>query len=179
MTAARRTYGLLAEFDNPTDLVHAVRRAREAGYSRLDAYTPYPIEELSEALEFRRTRMPLVIFIGGAVGCLSGYLLQIYCDAWDYPINVGGRPLNSWPAFIPVMFELTVLIASLAAVFGLLGLCGLPRPHHPLFNVERFARATRDRFFLCIEARDPRFDLQATRAFLAGLNPSEVTEVMD
>jgi hypothetical protein len=174
-----RLYGLLAEFENPTDLVHAVRRAREEGYRRLDAYTPYPIEELTEALEFRRTRMPLVIFIGGVVGCVSGYLLQMYCAAWDYPINVGGRPLNSWPAFIPVMFELTVLIASLAAVFGLLGLCGLPRPHHPLFNVPRFALATRDRFFLCIEKRDPRFDLEATRAFLSELNPAEVSEVPD
>jgi hypothetical protein len=174
-----RLYGLLAEFDNPTALVHAVRRAREEGYRRLDAYTPYPVEELTEALEFRRTRMPLVIFIGGVVGCVSGYLLQMYCAAWDYPINVGGRPLNSWPAFIPVMFELTVLIASLAAVFGLLGLCGLPRPHHPLFNVPRFALATRDRFFLCIEKRDPRFDLETTRAFLRELNPAEVSEVPD
>jgi hypothetical protein len=174
-----RLYGLLAEFDNPTALVHAVRRAREGGYRRLDAYTPYPVEELTEALEFRRTRMPLVIFIGGVVGCVSGYLLQMYCAAWDYPINVGGRPLNSWPAFIPVMFELTVLIASLAAVFGLLGLCGLPRPHHPLFNVPRFALATRDRFFLCIEQRDPRFDLETTRAFLKELNPAEVYEVPD
>src|SRR5215831_7981802 len=120
----QRLYGLLAEFDQPTALVQAVVRAREAGYRRLDAFTPFPIEELTEALEFRRTRMPLVIFLGGVVGCVSGYLLQWYCNAFDYPINVGGRPLNSWPAFIPVMFELTVLIAALAAVLGLLGLCG-------------------------------------------------------
>jgi hypothetical protein len=179
MPVSQRLYGLLAEFDNPTDLVRAVRSAREAGYRRLDAYTPYPIEELTEALEFRRTRMPLVIFLGGAIGCVSGYLLQYYCAAWDYPINVGGRPLNSWPAFIPVMFELTVLIAALAAVFGLLVLCGLPRPHHPLFNVQRFARATRDRFFLCIEQRDPRFELEATRNFLRELNPVELNEVPD
>jgi len=179
MTAPELLYGLLAEFDNPTDLVHAVRRARADGYRRLDAYTPYPIEELTEALEFRRTRMTLVIFIGGAVGCIGGYLLQMFCAAWDYPLNVGGRPLNSWPAFIPVMFELTVLVAALAAVFGLLALCGLPRPHHPLFNVPRFALATRDRFFLSIEARDPSFDLVRTRAFLAELHPRELTEVFD
>jgi hypothetical protein len=179
MPVSGQVYGLLAEFDNPTALVHAVRRAREDGYRRLDAFTPYPIEELTEALEFRRTRIPLVIFIGGVVGCVGGYLLQYFCAAWDYPINVGGRPLNSWPAFIPVMFELTVLIAALAAVFGLLGLCGLPRPHHPLFNVDRFALASRDRFFLCIEARDARFDRTATKDFLAGLQPREVTEVVD
>jgi hypothetical protein len=172
-------YGLLAEFDDPTALVHAVRQAREAGYHRLDAFTPYPIEELTEALDFRKTRMPLVIFLGGVVGCVSGYLLQWYCAAYDYPINVGGRPLNSWPAFIPVMFELTVLIAALAAVFGLLGLCGLPRPHHPLFNVPRFALASRDRFFMCIEARDPRFDLAQTKAFMDTLHAREVTEVVD
>jgi len=179
MPVSGRLYGLLAEFDNPTALVYAVRRAREDGYRRLDAFTPYPIEELTEALEFRRTRIPLVIFIGGVVGCVGGYLLQYFCAAWDYPINVGGRPLNSWPAFIPVMFELTVLIAALAAVFGLLGLCGLPRPHHPLFNVDRFALASRDRFFLCIEARDAHFDRAATKGFLAGLHPREVTEVVD
>jgi hypothetical protein len=174
-----RLYGLLAEFDNPTDLVRAVRRAREDGYRRLDAFSPYPVEELAEALEFRRTRIPLVIFVGGVVGCVGGYLLQIYCAAWDYPINVGGRPLNSWPAFIPVMFELTVLVAALSAVLGLLGLCGLPRPHHPLFNVPRFALVTRDRFFLAIEVRDPRFDREATKSFLASLGPREVAEVMD
>jgi hypothetical protein len=179
MPVSGRLYGLLAEFDNPTALVYAVRRAREDGYRRLDAFTPYPIEELTEALEFRRTRIPLVIFIGGVTGCVGGYLLQYFCAAWDYPINVGGRPLNSWPAFIPVMFELTVLIAALAAVFGLLGLCGLPRPHHPLFNVDRFALASRDRFFLCIEARDEHFDQAATKEFLAGLHPREVTEVVD
>jgi hypothetical protein len=177
VTARPKLYGLLAEFEGPTGLVRAVRAARAAGYRRLDAYTPFPVEELAEALEFRRTRMPLVMFIGGVVGCVGGYLLQYWISAIDYPINVGGRPLNSWPAFIPVMFELTVLCASLAGVLGLLGLCGLPRPHHPLFGVPRFALATRDRFFLCIESRDRRFDEAATRNFLAELHPREVTEV--
>ena len=177
MTARPKLYGLLAEFEGPTDLVRAVRAARAAGYRRLDAYTPFPVEELADALEFRRTRMPLVMFIGGVVGCVGGYLLQYWVSAIDYPINVGGRPLNSWPAFIPVMFELTVLCSALAGVLGLLGLCGLPRPHHPLFGVPRFALATRDRFFLCIESRDPRFDDTATRNFLAEEHPREVTEV--
>jgi hypothetical protein len=170
-------YGLLAEFHEPTALVHAAHRARLEGYRRLDAYSPFPVEELSEALGFRRTRMPLVMFIGGVVGCIGGFLLQYYCAVISYPIDVGGRPLNSWPAWIPVTFELTVLIAALAGVFGLLGLCGLPQPYHPLFNVPRFARATRDGFFLCIEATDPRFDRQQTRQFLEGLHPREVVEV--
>lgn len=179
MPVATRLYGLLAEFDTPTDLVRATRCAYQEGYRRLDAYSPFPIEELADALNFRRTKMPLVIFIGGLIGCVGGYLLQWWTMAVDYPIDVGGRPLNSWPAWIPVMFELTVLCGALAAVFGLLGLCGLPRPHHPLFNVPRFALASNDRFFLCIEARDPRFGLEATRRFLEGLAPREVTEVTD
>jgi hypothetical protein len=170
-------YGLLAEFETPTALVEAVRSARQAGYTRMDAYSPFPIEQVSEALGFTRTKMPLLILIGGITGALSGYALQYYCAAVSYPINIGGRPLNSWPSWIPVTFELTVLFASLTAVFGLLALCGLPMPYHPLFHVPRFARATRDGFFLCIEAADPRFDRAATNEFLAGLNPREVTEV--
>jgi hypothetical protein len=170
-------YGLLAEFDTPNALVHAAHRAYADGYRRLDAYSPFPIEELSEALNFRRTRMPLVMFFGGLLGCVGGFLMQYWCMAVSYPINIGGRPLNSWPAWIPVTFELTVLISALSGVFGLLGLCGLPRPHHPLFAVPGFARATRDRFFLCIEATDPKFDPQLTRQFLGGLHAREVTEV--
>ena len=170
-------YGLLAEFDGPAALVHAAGCARQAGYRRLDAFSPFPVEGLSEALEFRRTRMPLVMFLGGLLGAVGGFFMQYYCMALSYPINIGGRPLNSWPSWIPVTFELTVLISALTGVFGLLGLCGLPQPYHPLFNVPRFARATLDRFFLCIEAADPQFDAQATRQFLEGLQPREVTEV--
>lgn len=179
MARSRRPpiYGLLAEFDRPAELLDAVRRARAEGYRRLDAFSPYPVEGLAHALGFHRTRMPLVMFLGGLTGCVGGFLMQYWMEAIDYPLNVGGRPLNSWPAFLPVTFELTVLLSSLAGVFGLLGLCGLPMPYHPLFNVPRFARATRDRFFLCVEATDPRFDRAATRQFLAGLNPREVTEV--
>ncbi len=170
-------YGLLAEFDNPESLVKATHSAHEAGYRRMDAYAPFPIEGLPEALGFHRTRMPMLILIGGIVGALSGFALQYYCAVISYPINVAGRPLNSWPSWIPVTFELTVLIASLTAVFGLLALCGLPMPYHPLFHVPRFNRATRDAFFLCIEATDPRFERSATKDFLAGLHPREVSEV--
>jgi hypothetical protein len=170
-------YGLLAEFDSPAALLQAARTAYEAGYRRMDAYAPFPIEGLPDALGFHRTKMPLLILLGGIVGALSGFALQYYCAVVSYPLNVGGRPLNSWPSWIPVTFELTVLLASLTAVLGLLALCGLPMPYHPLFHVPRFSRATRDAFFLCIEAVDPRFERTATKAFLAGLNPREVTEV--
>jgi hypothetical protein len=170
-------YGLLAEFEDPTALMHAARAAHQAGYTRMDAYSPFPVEGLPEALGFHRTKMPLLILIGGITGALSGFALQYYCAVISYPINVAGRPLNSWPSWIPVTFELTVLIASLTAVFGLLALCGLPMPYHPLFHVPRFGRATRDSFFLCIEATDPRFERTATRDFLSGLNPREVSEV--
>ncbi len=170
-------YGLLAEFDSPTALVQATRLAHEAGYRRMDAYAPFPVEGLPEALGFHRTKMPMLILIGGIVGALSGFALQYYCAVISYPINVAGRPLNSWPSWIPVTFELTVLIASLTAVLGLLALNGLPMPYHPLFHVPRFSRATRDAFFLCIESADSRFDRTATKNFLMGLNPREVSEV--
>jgi hypothetical protein len=177
MTPRPLIYGLLAEFDTPTALLEGVRAARTAGYRKMDAYSPFPIEELAEELGFRKTAMPQVVLIGGIIGCVCGYGLQYWISAIDYPLNVGGRPLHSWPAFLPVTFELTVLIAALFAVFGMLGLNGLPRPHHPLFNVPNFALATRDKFFLCIEFTDPRFDSQATREFLSGLHPKEVSEV--
>jgi hypothetical protein len=170
-------YGLLAEFKDPEELVQAARAAHQAGYTRMDAYSPFPVEGLPEALGFHRTKMPLLILIGGITGALSGFALQYYCAVISYPINVAGRPLNSWPSWIPVTFELTVLIASLTAVFGLLALCGLPMPYHPLFHIPRFSRATRDGFFLCIEAADPRFERTATKDFLTGLNPREVSEV--
>ena len=170
-------YGLMAEFDDPTAIVAAANRVREEGYRRVDAYSPYPIEALTEAIGFRRTRLPLIVLIGGIIGCLAGYLMQYYTHVIDYPLNVGGRPYHSWPAFIPITFETTVLAAALAAVFGMLALNGLPEPYHPVFNTPNFALASRDRFFLVIEATDPKFDLEGTRSFMQSLGAREVVDV--
>jgi hypothetical protein len=170
-------HGLLAEFDEPNALVRAVRLTREAGYRRLDAFTPYPIEELSEAMDLHHNRLPLIVLLGGITGGVGGYLLQYWTSVIDYPLNVGGKPLHSWPAFIPATFECTVLGAALAVVLGMLVLNGLPMPYHPLFNVPRFALSSRDRFFLCIEATDPMFDREETRRFLERLVPRQVSEV--
>jgi hypothetical protein len=170
-------YGLMAEFDNPEELLEATKKAFERGYRRMDAYTPFPIEGLSEALGFHRTRVPLIVLIGGICGCLGGFFLQYWSSVIYYPINVGGRPLNSWPAFIPITFELTVLVAAISAVLGMLALNGLPMPYHPVFNAPRFALASLNHFFLCIEAKDPKFDREGTRQFLESLNSEEVTEV--
>ena len=170
-------YGLVAEFATPDALLEATHRARQAGYRDIEAYTPFPVEGLTEALGFHRTSLPLIVLLGGIVGGLSGYVLQYWINVMHYPLNVGGRPLHSWPAFIPVTFELTILVAALAAVLGMLALNGLPMPYHPLFNMPRFALATHDRFFLCIEARDPQFDRVETRRFLESVAVGEVAEV--
>jgi len=170
-------HGLMAEFEDPTALVAAAHRAHHEGYRRMDAYTPFPIEELHEALGLHHTRLPLIVLIGGVVGCLAGYVLQYWVSAVAYPLNVGGKPLHSWPAFLPVTFECTILGAALSTVFGMLALNGLPMPHHPVFNAPRFALASRNRFFLCIEAEDPKFDLDETRRFLESLSPREVSTV--
>jgi len=170
-------YGLMAEFDNPTALVAAARAARAQGYRKLDAYSPFAIEELSDALDLHKNRLPLIVLAGGIIGGLTGYLLQYYITVLYFPINVGGRPLHSWPAYIIITFELTILFGALSAVLGLLGLCGLPMPYHPVFNVPRFATASRNRFFLCIEAADPLFDAEKTTRFLETLQPKEVSEV--
>ena len=172
-------YGLMAEFETPNALVAATHHAHREGYRRMDAYSPFPIEELHEALGGHPTGLPLIVLIGGLFGCIGGYTLQYWVSAIAYPINVGGRPYHSWPAFIPVTFECTILVAALSAVLGMLALNGLPQPYHPVFNVPRFALASRNRFFLCIEARDPRFDLEKTRRFLETLGPREVTTVAD
>ena len=170
-------YGVMAEFDNPTALVNAARAAREKGYRKLDAYSPFPIEELSDALDLHKNRLPLIVLAGGIVGGMVGYLMQYYVTVWDFPINIGGRPLHSWPSYIVITFELTILLAAISAVMGLLALCGLPTLYHPTFNVPRFALASRNRFFLCIEAKDPLFDTRATSEFLETLQPKEVSEV--
>jgi hypothetical protein len=159
-------YGLMAEFDSPEALLEAGRRAFAEGFRRMDAYSPFPVDGLAEAIGFHRTRVPLIVLIGGIIGCLSGFYLQYWVSVIDYPINIGGRPLNSWPSFIPVTFELTILLAALAAFFGVLALNRLPMPYHPVFNVERFELASRNRFFLCIEAADTHFELERTRRFL-------------
>jgi hypothetical protein len=177
MSTEAPIYGLLAEFETPEELVEAVRRARGAGYRKMDAYTPFPIDGLAEELGFHENRLPLVVLIGGLVGCAGGFLLQYWISAIDYPLNIGGRPLNSWPAFIPVTFELTILVAALSAVLGMLGLNGLPMPYHPLFNSPRFALASRNRFFLCIEAADRRFNRESTANFLSELKPKGISEV--
>jgi hypothetical protein len=170
-------YGVMAEFDSPTSLVNAARAAREKGYRKLDAYSPFPIEELSDVLHLHKNKLPLIVLIGGIVGGLTGYLLQYYVSVIYFPINIAGRPLNSWPSYVVITFELTILFAALSAVLGLLALCGLPMPYHPVFNVPRFALASRNRFFLCIESRDPLYDRDKTSEFLESLEPREVSEV--
>jgi len=170
-------YGLMAEFATPTALVQAAERARLEGYRQMDAYSPIPIEELSEALGLRRTRLPILVFLGGLLGGIAGYGLEYWTQAIAYPLNVGGRPYNSWPQYIPVTFETTVLGAALSAFVGMWALNKLPMPYHPVFNVPAFTRASRDRFFLCIETTDPRFDRYQTAKFLESLNPVGVSEV--
>jgi hypothetical protein len=167
----------MAEFEGPTEVVEAARKVREAGYRKTDAYSPYPIEELSEALGQHHSWLPLLVLLGGIAGGLGGYLLQYWISVIDYPLNIGGRPLHSWPAFIVPTFETTILVAAGTAVLGMLALNGLPEPYHPVFNVPQFARASKDRFFIVIEARDPRFDLDATWSFLTSLQPRSVSEV--
>ena len=172
-----KLYGLMAEFENPNDLVSAARRAHEAGFVKLDAYTPYPIEALTEALDIHDRRLPAVVLAGGILGGLLGYALCYWTSVIDYPLNIGGKPFHSVPAFIIPTFETTILFAALAAVLGMLGLNGLPMPYHPVFNTPRFALASRDRFFLCIEAKDPKFDHDETLAFLTTLSPRVVMDV--
>jgi hypothetical protein len=167
----------MAEFDTPDNLVAAARRAREEGYRKMDAYTPFPVEELSEALALGHSWMAPIVLVGGLLGAALGYFMQYYIAVINYPINIGGRPLHSWPAFIPVTFETTVLLAGLFAVLGMLALNGLPMPYHPVFNVPGFTLASHDRFFLCIEARDPKFDREGTRRFMESLSPRRVSDV--
>jgi hypothetical protein len=170
-------YGLMAEFDNPTALVNATRAARDKGFRKLDAYSPFPIEELSEALHLHKNRLPLIVLLAGICGGLLGYYLQYFVTVWYFPINIAGRPLHSWPSYIVITFEVTILFAAISTVLGLLALCGLPMPYHPVFNVPRFAAASRSRFFLCIESTDPLFDRDRTVEFLESLEPREVSEV--
>ena len=175
--AAPTLHGLMAEFDTPTALVAAAERARLEGYRNMDAYSPIPIEELNDALGLRRTRLPMLVLLGGILGGVGGYGLEYWSSVIAYPLNVGGRPLHSWPHFIPVTFETTVLGAALTAFVGMWALNRLPMPYHPVFNVPAFARASTDRFFLVIESTDARFDRHATQKFLEAQHPVGVSEV--
>lgn len=175
--ASPKLWGLMAEFEDEEGIVHATEQAVNAGYKRVEAYTPYPVEQIFDLLHLHKNNVALVILITGLVGCAVGFFMQYFAAAIHYPLNVGGRPFNSWPAFIPVMFECTVLFASFGAIVGMLVMNGLPRPHHPVFELERFQYALQDRFFLYIDAEDAQFDLHATRQFLESLKPYEVSEV--
>jgi hypothetical protein len=170
-------YGLMAEFDTPDELVLAAKRSYAEGYRKMDTYSPFPIEEASEAIGFHKDRVATIVLIGGILGGLSGYLLQYWINVINYPLNIGGRPYHSWPSFIIVTFEMTILFAGISGVVGMLALNGLPMPYHPVFNVPRFKEATKDKFFLCIEAADPKFDRADTERFLASLNARNVSEV--
>jgi Protein of unknown function (DUF3341) len=174
---AEDIYGLLAEFRTPTEVVDAANRVREAGYTKIDGYSPYPVEELIHALHIGRSHLPKLALAGGILGALGGWALQYWAAVLEYPMNIGGRPVNAWPAFIIPSFETTILCAAGATVLGMLALNGLPEPYHPVFNVPSFALATRDKFFISIESTDPRFDRVETAKFLRGLGASEVQEV--
>jgi hypothetical protein len=177
MSAESSIYGIAAEFASHERLLEAARAARDQGYRRMDAYTPFPIEGLVEALGRKRTILPLIVLIGGILGGSGGYFMEWYANVVSFPLNIGGRPLHSWPSFIPITFELTVLCAALTAFIGSLAMNKLPQPYHPIFHVPNFERASVDRFFLCIEARDAKFDASAVRRFLESLTPIAVSEV--
>src|SRR5215475_13215555 len=171
-----RIYGLMAEFENVNDAITAARRTYAAGYRKMDAYSPFPVEELSEAIGFHKNGVALICLIGGLLGCTGAFTLQWWINTISYPINIGGRPLHSWPSFIIVTFEMTILFSGLSAVFGMLSLNGLPMPYHPVFNVPRFALASKDRFFLVMFALDRNYDPAGTRQLLEGRNPVSVAE---
>jgi hypothetical protein len=177
MTGEKKLYGMIAQFGTATALLHAVEQAREQGYKNIEAYSPYPVHGWSEALGFHHTKLPILIFLGGLTGACLGFGMQWSSAAYFYPINVGGKPYFSWPGFVPITFECMILLAAFTAVLGMLGLNGLPRPYHPLFNSEAFSHASRDKFFLCVESIDPKFNIEETRKFFESLSPEEIDEV--
>ena len=171
-------YGLLAEFNTPGELVQATEAAHAAGYRRMECYTPYPVEEAAVALRFHKNRVPLLTLLGGLMGVTTAFLMETWIAVWSYPLNIGGRPLFSWPAFIIPAYEWTILFAGLSAAFGMVALNGLPQLYHPLFNAPKFRQGvTTDKFFLCLEATDPRFSIMETRALLEQFSPASVLEV--
>src|SRR3984957_14859798 len=170
-------YGLMAEFETPGTIIAAANKTYAAGYKKIDAYSPFPIEELAEAIGFHRNGVAPVVLVGGILGCLTGYLMQWWISTVSYPVNVGGRPLHSWPSFMVVTFELTILFSVLSATFGMPALNGLPMPYHPVFNVPRFEFATKDKFFLIVFSTDPKYSPSDTRRFLETLEPRSISEV--
>lgn len=175
--AENAIYGTAAEFYLARDLLKATKRTYAEGYRRMNAYTPFAVHGLAEAVGYRHCILPWLVFAGGVLGALAGFGLQYWVAVVEQPFNIGGRPLNSWPAFIPITFECTILAAAITTVLGMLALNGLPQPYHPVFNHPRFALASHDRFFLVVEARDPRFEREGTRRFLESLEPREVVEI--
>lgn len=174
-----QVYGLIAEFDDPDTLLKATTKAHEAGYRAMDAYSPFPIHGLAEAMGVRKTAVSFITLVGGLTGAITGFGMQWFASVHHYPFSIGGKPDLSWPAFMPITFELTILFAAFSALGSMLLLNGLPRPHHPIFNAKRFERASSDGFFLCIERTDAQYDDNETRSFLQGLGPVEVSEVRD
>ena len=170
-------FGLMAEFVRETDLVEAARKAYAEGYHHLDAYSPYPIEEIFDILHLHKNKVPMIVLAGGLIGAFGGYFMEYFASVISYPWNIGGRPLHSWPSFIPVAYETTILCAAIGAVVGMIALNGLPMPYHPVFNVPEFERSSSDRFFLCIESGDPKFDLDKTQQFLESLDSVKVSRV--
>lgn len=170
-------YGVVAEFDDAEAILTAAQKAKNEGYTRMDAYTPFAVENLDEALGMQPTRLGWVVLVMGITGALVGFFMQLYANASFYPLNIGGKPLNSWPNFVVITFECTVLFSAFTAGLFMLGRNGLPRPYHSIFNTPGFENATRDKFFLCVEARDPKFDAGEVKSFLEGLGPNRVSEV--
>jgi Protein of unknown function (DUF3341) len=177
MNANKNIYGLMAEFPGDKEILAAAKSAYENGYRQMDAFTPFPIDGLAENLGRKKSRVPFIVLIAGIGGGLGGYFMEWYANVVSYPVNIGGRPFNSWPAFVPITFELTILSAALVGFIGMLVLNKLPEPHHPVFNVPEFERASTDKFFLCIQSNDPKFDLNTTRKFLGTLKPELISEV--
>jgi hypothetical protein len=170
-------YGVIAEFSDPQALLDAANRAREKGYTEMDAFSPFPIHGLAEAVGFNKTRLSAIVLVMGLLGGIGGFFMCWYANVISYPLNIGGKPLNSWPAWIPITFECAILLAAFGAVFGMLALNGLPMPYHPVFNVRRFDQASRDKFFLVVQARDPKFNLDEVRDFFDTLQPREIVDV--
>jgi hypothetical protein len=170
-------FGLMAEFEREEDFIEATRKVAAEGYHKLDAYMPYPIHEILDILHLHKNPLPKIVLICGILGCVGGFGMEWFASVIHYPWNIGGKPLYSWPMFMPVAYECTILLAAFGAVFGLIAINGLPRPYHPVFNVPSFERASDDHFFICIESGDPKFDLDKTRKFLEGLRPVSVSTV--